>query len=65
LTPDFIYRRNPNLLRPSKIYHERQMFEEMYPDKGFMYAARRWGDMGWRYKAWMLKSFIRKITGLK
>lgn len=65
LTPDFIYRRNPNLLRPSKIYHERQMFEDMYPDKGFMYAARRWGDMGWRYKAWMLKSFIRKITGLK
>lgn len=58
---DFFSRRNPNLLRPAKIYHERQMFEDIYPEKGFLYAARRWGDMGWRYKAWQLKVFVRKM----
>lgn len=65
LPAEFLFRRNPNLLRPSKIDRERQMFEEKYPEKGFQYAARRWGDMGWRYKAWKLKKFMRKITGLK
>lgn len=61
LPVEFISRRNPNLLRPSKICHERQMFEDIYPEKGFLYAARRWGDMGWRYKAWQLKVFVRKM----
>lgn len=60
---DVIARRNPNLLRPARIYHERQMFEDVYQDKGFVYAARRWGDMGWRYKVWLMKVFFRKITG--
>lgn len=62
---ELISRRNPNLMRPSKIYHESRMFEESYPEKGFMYAARRWGDLGWRYRAWKLKVFIRKMTGRK
>ena len=65
VSSDFISRRNPNLMRPARIYHERQMFEEVYPEKGFVYAARRWGDIGWRYKAWQIKVFIRKITGRK
>ena len=62
---ELISRRNPNLMRPSKIYHESRMFEESYPEKGFMYAARRWGDLGWRYRAWKLKVLIRKMTGRK
>lgn len=65
VSSEFVSRRNPNLLRPTSIHQERQMFEGMYPAKGFMYAARRWGDLGWRYKAWKLKVFIRKITGRK
>lgn len=65
LSSECIRRRNPNLLKPSRIHPERQMFEDMYPQKGFIYAARRWGDLGWRYKAWELKVFIRKIFGKK
>lgn len=60
---DFFSRRNPNLLRPAKIYHERQMFEDVYTEKGFLHAARRWGDMGWRYKVWQMKVFFRKVFG--
>lgn len=60
---DFFSRRNPNLLRPAKIYHERQMFEDVYTEKGFLHAARRWGDMGWRYKVWQMKVFFRKMFG--
>ena len=62
---DFLSRRNPNLLRPTKIYHERDMFERMYAERGFIHAARRWGDMGWRYKAWEIKVFFRKMFGQK
>lgn len=65
ITSELVSRRNPNLMRPSKIYHERLLFEDSYPENGFIYAARRWGDMGWRYKAWKLKVFIRKMTGKK
>lgn len=65
LNEEFIARKNPNLLRPSRIYHERMEFERKYPEKGFIYAARRWGDLGWRYKAWQLKVFIRKISGIR
>lgn len=65
LTKEFMSLRNPNLLRSSRIYHERMEFERLYPEKGFIYAAKRWGDLGWRYKAWQLKVFIRKIFGSK
>lgn len=60
---DFLSSRNPNLLRPSDIYKDRQIFEEAYSRKGFRYVAARWGDCGWRYKAWQLKMFFRKMTG--
>ena len=65
LTKEFMALRNPNLLKSSRIYHERMEFEMLYPEKGFIYAAKRWGDLGWRYKAWQLKVFIRKILGSK
>lgn len=62
---DFLSRRNPNLLSPAKMYHESDMFERLYPERGFIHAARRWGDMGWRYKAWEMKVFFRKLFGKK
>lgn len=62
---EFLERKNPNLLRPSRIYKERDEFEDKYAARGFMYAARRWGDMGWRYKAWRLKVLIRRLIGRK
>ncbi len=61
----FLERKNPNLLRPSKIYKDRNQFEEEYAEKGFVHVARRWGDMGWRYKAWQMKSMIRRLIGRK
>ena len=65
LSGDFLSRKNPNLLRPSRIYKDRDAFEREYADKGFIHVARKWGDMGWRYKAWQLKVFIRRLTGRK
>lgn len=61
----FLERKNPNLLRPSRIYKDRNQFEVEYAEKGFVHVARRWGDMGWRYKAWQMKSLIRRLTGRK
>jgi coenzyme F420-reducing hydrogenase beta subunit len=63
LSGDFISRKNPNLLRPSRIYKDRETFEKEYAEKGFRHVARKWGDMGWRYKAWQLKVLIRRLTG--
>lgn len=60
---DFMSRKNPNLLRPAKIYKDRMRFEEEYASKGFLHVARRWGDLGWRYKAWQLKCFVKKCLG--
>ena len=58
LSYDFMARRNPNLISPAKIYKDRMKFEEAYQAKGFLYVARRWGDLGWRYRMWLLKRFI-------
>lgn len=65
LTRDFLERRNPNFLCPALPYKDRHIFEEAYASKGFVYVARRWGDLGWRYKVWQMKVFIRKIIGRK
>lgn len=65
LSEEFMGARNPNLLKHSRIYHERQEFEEKYPVKGFAYAARRWGDLGWRYKVWETKVLLRKLFGIR
>ena len=55
---DFMSRRNPNLVRPAKIDRDRLAFEEEYASRGFMCVARRWGDMGLRYKLWQIKRYI-------
>ena len=56
---DFMSRRNPNLVRPATIYKDRDIFEEEYAGKGFLHVARRWGDLGLRYRLWQLKKYIK------
>lgn len=55
---DFMSRRNPNLVRPARIDKDRMVFENEYDRKGFVRVARRWGDMGLRYKLWQIKRYI-------
>lgn len=45
----------PNLQHPSKIHSARRQFEDDYAKYGFVYVARKYGDMGWRYKLEVLK----------
>ena len=56
-------RKNPNLVRPANIYKDRRRFEDEYSRKGFLHVARRWGDLGWRYKAWQLKTWLKRLVG--
>jgi coenzyme F420-reducing hydrogenase beta subunit len=63
LTYDFMSRKNPNLVRPANIYKDRRRFEEEYSRKGFLHVARRWGDLGWSYKAWQLKTWLKRLVG--
>ena len=63
LTYDFMSRKNPNLVRPANIYKDRRRFEEEYSRKGFLHVARKWGDLGWRYKAWQLKTWLKRLVG--
>ena len=60
---DFMSRRNPNLVRPSRIDKDRMAFENEYARKGFLRVARRWGDLGLRYRLWLIKKFIKGLTG--
>lgn len=65
LSTDFLSARNPNILRPSRIDKDRMKFEDAYGLKGFSYVARKWGNRGWRYQAWRLKTFFKKMTGIR
>ena len=62
LTYDFMSRKNPNLVRPANIYKDRRRLEEEYSRKGFLHVARKWGDLGWRYKAWQLKIWLKRLV---
>lgn len=57
--------RNPNLLAPTSLHPESEEFEKAFIKRGFMYVAARWGDRGWRYKAWQIKCSLRKLLGKK
>ena len=57
----FMARRNPNLVRPARIDKDRLAFENEYARKGFVRVARRWGDLGWRYRLWQLKQLTRNF----
>ena len=58
---DFMSRRNPNLVRPAVIYKDRMRFEEEYARKGFLRVARHWGDLGIRYRLWLVKKFLKSL----
>ena len=57
----------PNLQRPSDIHPERMNFERDYARKGFEYAMKKYGDLGWRYKVKVyvvrIKRIIKRIIG--
>ena len=40
----------PNLRHPSVIHPKRMAFEQDYARKGFVYAMRKYGNMGWKYR---------------
>lgn len=57
----------PNLQHPSKIHPKRMNFEHDYTRKGFAYVMNKYGNTGWRYKAYLMKYkmkiFLKKIIG--
>ena len=57
----------PNLQHPSEIHPQRMDFERDYARKGFEYAMKRYGDLGWRYKVKLyvvrIKRIIKRIIG--
>lgn len=65
LSYDFIIRKNPNLLRPSLIHKDRQKFEHEYVNKGFVRVARRWGDIGLRFRLWKIKKYIMNLLNIR
>lgn len=55
---DFMSRRNPNLVRPARIDKDRMAFENEFARGGFIRVARRWGNLGIRYRLWQIKKYI-------
>lgn len=57
----------PNLQHPSDIHPQRMDFERDYARKGFEYAMKRYGDLGWRYKVKVnvgrIKRIVKRILG--
>lgn len=57
----------PNLQHPSEIHPQRMDFERDYARKGFEYAMKRYGDLGWRYKVKLyvasIKRHFKRIIG--
>ena len=55
----------PQLKQPSKLHPAHKNFIRDYEAKGFLYVAKRYGDMGWRYKQDVavrsLKDLLRKL----
>lgn len=47
----------PNLQHPSIMHRNCEDFEYRYKEHGFLYIAKRYGDLGWRY---VLKRFVQK-----
>ena len=62
LDHDFISEKNPNLIRPTRMYKDRVKFETEYAARGFLHVARKWSDLGVRYRLWRLKVFLRRFV---
>ena len=54
----------PNLQYPSEIHPMRDSFEKDYQKRGFVYVAKKYGDLGWRYKMRRLKQKCRTAIRL-
>lgn len=54
----------PNLQHPSEIHPLRDSFERDYQKHGFVYVAKKYGDLGWRYKMRRLKQKCRTAIRL-
>lgn len=48
----------PQLEQPAILHPNRDNFVKDYENKGFLYVARKYGDIGWKYK---LKYFINNV----
>jgi hypothetical protein len=62
---EFMNRYNHALIAPFKPHRDKKKFEEEFVRKGLLHVARRWGNMGWRFKAWKLKVFVKKMIGVR
>ncbi len=51
----------PQLKGPSLVNSNRDLFIKDYDERGFLYVARKYGDMGWRYKLAVTKGYVAKI----
>ena len=51
----------PQLKQPSKLHPDYQSFAYDYETKGFLYVAKKYGDLGWRYKR---KCFIKRVKDI-
>jgi len=51
----------PNLQYPTVIHPKRDNFEKDYKKKGFVYAAKKYGDLGWRYRYRVFKKRLKRI----
>lgn len=55
----------PQLKQPSILHPNHQKFIHDYKTKGFLYVAKKYGDLGWRYKIntffCLIKNIIRPI----
>lgn len=55
----------PQLKQPSILHPDHQKFIQDYKTKGFLYVAKKYGDLGWRYKIntffCLIKNIIRPI----
>lgn len=51
----------PQLQSPVTINSQYSMFVKDYEEKGFYYVAKRYGDLGWRYKKDLMIDFLKNI----
>lgn len=61
ITYGFMSRYNPNLIRPTTIYKDRNKLEDEYAARGFLHVARKWSDLGIRYRLWRIKVFVKRL----
>ena len=54
----------PQLQYPAKRNPHREAFARDYAQHGFLYVAKRYGDMGWRYKVTKVKEKVRRMAGV-